>query len=163
MHHSKCTELLKVASRPMFATPSSSTPMYLQLPTDDPQNKQVWPKHAYLHLTTGQFGSNSGNSLLMLFSASVADLSPASCSRAAVNFFLVGIGATAAPKAPTVLEPKSDKGSIFAHTRHDSCARVASLSKATVKGSKSKATLTPRRPAIETMTPRRAKQSSSAR
>ena len=100
---------------------------------------------------------------MMLFNASAADPPLASFSRAGVNFLLVGIGATAAPKAPAVLEPKSDKGSIFAHTRHESCARVASLSKATVKGSKSKATLTPRRPAIETMIPRRAKQSSSAR
>ena len=67
------------------------------------------PKDAYLHVTTGQFGANSGNSLLMLFNASVADLPPASCSRARVNFLLVGIGATAAPRAPAVLEPKYEK------------------------------------------------------
>ena len=146
----------------MFATPSSSTPMYLPLPTD--YNKVGnCTKNAYLHLTTGQFGSNSGNSLLMLFSASVFDLSPASCSRAGVNFFLVGIGAMAAAEAPAVLEPKSVKGSLFTHTRHESCTRVASLSKAAVKGFRSKATLTPRRPEIERRTPRRAKQSSSAR
>ena len=75
--------------------------------------KQLRPKKAYLHETAGQFGSNSGNSLLMVFSASVSDLPPASCSRAGVNFLLVGIGAAAAPKAPAVLEPKSEKAQYF--------------------------------------------------